>query len=291
MIDDLDASFSKMLRGEAPAGAELGDSTKTVISFGVPDADWRRVQTNKLVLNAYLYRVVEDVEVRSTERRLTHNPDGTVTKSPFPARVECSYLITAWNLATDTGGEEKEKREHRLLAQALYVLLRNSTLPSGYLSGALSPTQEIDLPIISARSDEMGGATSDFWSGLSTAFRPSITCKITLAIDLAQAVSGPMVTTTHVTYSAEEESFAIGGTVRGGDGTPVPNAWVVLDSLPALFVTDANGRFQIDSIRSGSHTLTARAAGFLDGSRDIQVPEPSGNYDLVLGAVPSARRS
>jgi hypothetical protein len=279
MIKDLDISFKNFLVGEAAAGSEL---SKATISFSVPDSNWRN-NSSGLALNVYLFKLLEHRELRQNARSAVHNPDGTVSQQQWPTRLECSYLITGWNLSQELGGEEREKQEHRLLSQVLYVLFRNPTMPAKYLSGLLANTQEIDLPIIAARSDDMGSADSDFWIGLSTPLRPSVVCKVTLSVDLDQSVTEPMVTTARTAYTAGEERITIGGTVRAAaSNAPVANAWVLLDAGRTISITAADGRYQIDDVRRGSHTLTVRAVGFVQSTRALIVPSPTGEYDMML---------
>ena len=45
-------------------------------------------------------------------------------------------------------------------------------------------------------------------------------------------------------------------------------------------VTDADGHFRFDKVAAGGYTLRARAPGHPDVSRAVQVPEPSGEYDV-----------
>src|SRR5687767_15468686 len=122
-------------------GSELKTAT---ISFAAPDADWRSTASG-LALNVYLYRVTENRELRSNDRRLQSNGDGTVTLALAPARVECSYVVTAWNHVTPgSGGPEPEAQAHRLLSQALFVLMRNPSVPRFYLVGLAA--QAIEPP-------------------------------------------------------------------------------------------------------------------------------------------------
>ena len=158
MISDLDDSLKAMLTGEAGTGSELATAP---ILLAAPDSAWRGA-TSTLAPNAYLYHVSDDRQLRSNEPRV-HITNGSMLVEPYPARVQCTYLITAWNRAAAVGGVEQEKQEHRLLSQVLTVLLRNPLMPRPYLQGLLA-NQEIDPPLVAAEED--GATTSaDFWSG------------------------------------------------------------------------------------------------------------------------------
>jgi hypothetical protein len=275
VIDELDLSLKQLLVGEAAPGSELAKATT---SFAAPTASWQLGKHN-LYLDLYMFRMQEDRTRRSNERRLTRNPDGTTSLAMSPVRLECSYVITAWNFAQQLGNEDREQQEHRLLGQVLLVLWRNTTLPLMYLTPALAATQDTELPIIAAESNELGGGDSDFWSGLGTYMRPAVTCKITMSLDLGQAVPGFLVTTMRA--SLGEDMFLIGGTVSSGT-RPIANAWVRLDGTSRIVTTDADGRYLIDRIQPGTHTLTVRAVGFKDATRPVQVPQPDGEYDIAL---------
>jgi hypothetical protein len=278
MIRDLDASFKAMLTGEAPLGSELASAT---ISFAAPDKTWQG-QGKGLELDVYMYRVLDNRELRSNERRLQYNGDGTVTEQLFPARIECSYIISAWNKSTDMPGQDKELQEHRLLSQVLYVLWRNPTMPPQYLVGLLA-NAEIALPLIAAENEDMS-AKPDFWSALEIYVKPAITCRITIAMDLKLDVTGPMVTTLQTNYLLDSTMYAIGGTVRSAvsPATTIPQAWIKLDASSRTYAADNQGNFIIEQIVPGLHQLTVRAVGFKEGNRQVQVPDPTGIYDVSL---------
>jgi uncharacterized protein DUF4255 len=278
MIRDLDASLRKMIQGEARPGSELAGAT---LSFAVPDKDWRN-QGSGLELDIYLYRVMDNRELRSNARRPTLNDDGTITSEPFPARVECSYIISAWNKASEFPGLAKEDQEHRLLSQTLYVLWRNPEIPAKYLQGLLA-NAEIAPPLLAAESEDMA-AKPDFWSGLETYARPAITCRVTIALGLDNEVTAPQATTLLGTLMPTDELNIIAGVIRNAafpDRT-VPAAWIQLDGSPRTYVSDGDGRYIIDRIAMGPHTLKVRAVGFFEANRAIQVPDPSGFYDVNL---------
>jgi hypothetical protein len=278
MIRDLDTSLKSMLKGEAPAGSELAGAN---ISFAAPDKTWQG-QGKGLDLDVYMYRLLDNRELRSNDRRLTYNGDGTVTEELFPARIECSYIISAWNKSADIPGLEKELQEHRLMSQVLYVLWRNPTMPPQYLVGLLS-NAEIALPMVAAENEDMA-AKPDFWSALEVYVKPAITCRITIAMYLKLNDTGPIVTSTQTNVVTDQTIYAIGGTVRNANApaTTIPQAWVRLDASPRTYATDNQGNFIIDQIIPGLHVLTVRAVGFKEGTRQIRVPDPTGIYDVSL---------
>jgi hypothetical protein len=278
MIKDLDASLQNMLLGEAPPGSELATAT---VSFAAPDATWRG-QGVGLAVNSYLYQLHEDRELRSNERIRLPQPDGQVQIQPSPGRVQCCYAITAWDKAEEPQGVEKERIEHRLLSQVLYVLLRNPVLPAAYLTGLLA-TSLFERPVICAEPDGAGG-TGDFWSALGTYLKPAVSCKVTLAIDLQRAWNATMVTSLDVRLQGGDERFQIAGRVLDSGHPPqaVPAALVSLAETGASYIADDEGRFAIAGLAAGQYTITAQAVGFKTGQRSVRVPAPDGSYDLNL---------
>jgi hypothetical protein len=193
--------------------------------------------------------------------------------------VQCCYAITAWDKAAEPQGVEKDPIEHRLLSQVLYVLLRNPVMPAGYLTGLLT-TSLFELPVICAEPDDAAG-TGEFWSALGTYVKPSVSCKVTIAVDLARAWSAPMVSTLDVRLGGDER-FQIGGRVLDSGNQPVPAALVGVTETGVVRTADDAGRFIIAGLPAGPYTLTARATGFRPGQRSVQVPAPDGSYDLTL---------
>jgi len=272
-----------MLAGEATPGSALATAD---ISFAAPDETWQG-QGSGMQANLYLYRVIDNRELRSNQRNIVLNPDGSVDIQLFPARLECSYIITCWEKGAVVAGLDKEPSEHALLGQILYVLWRNTTMPAQYLSGSLVGA-ELALPVIAAETEDMA-AKPDFWSALDTYVRPAITCRVTLEIDLNQDVSGPQATTILTTVQqagspASELSVGIAGLIRNAaaPAQTIPNAWILLDSSGVTTISDSTGAFQITGVSLGSHTLTVRAVGFAQAVSTFTVPDSSGVYDIGL---------
>lgn len=287
MINDLDASLKAMLVGEAPSGSSLSTAS---ISFAVPDTTWQGQGTG-MQLDVYLYRVIDNRELRSNQRFTTINTDGSTTTALFPSRIECSYVISAWDKGAEVEGMEKEPDEHALLSDVIWVLWRNPTMPSKYLTGSLT-TAYLAIPIVADESEDMA-AKPDFWSGLDTYVRPAITCRVTIEMDLDNATSGAqatligMVSEQIATGAADTLPAIIAGTIRNASSptVAVPDAWIQLDASAQTYLSDANGHFVIPNITTGSHTLTVRAVGYAQGARTFNVPDPSGIYDVSLTPI------
>jgi hypothetical protein len=70
------------------------------------------------------------------------------------------------------------------------------------------------------------------------------------------------------------------------DNTPQPvtGAWVRLETLTGEGLrtteTDPEGRFTFSALRAGRYRVRTRATGLGEISRDVDVPSPTGEYDL-----------
>jgi RNA polymerase sigma factor (sigma-70 family) len=102
---------------------------------------------------------------------------------------------------------------------------------------------------------------------------------------------------TGVVLAVKLERFAISGIVVDADGAPVPDARVIAelaegDSEPRFYqglqsptsTTDADGRFTIDELLSGTYALRARAPAGLDGTL-LGVRAGSSGNRVVLPAA------
>ena len=188
MIGDLDLTVRELLETRAPAGSELAGAD---VVFDLPDADWR-AGLGKLTVDCYLYDLRENAELRTEEPLLQRSADGTrASRLRPPARIDCSYCITAWSTATD----EPVLEEHRVLSQIVRILLANPTIPADVLQGTLA-TQIPPYPTIIATADGIRNQP-DFWGALDQQLKPSLNYVVTLAMllddELAEADLGPVV--------------------------------------------------------------------------------------------------
>jgi iron complex outermembrane receptor protein len=75
-----------------------------------------------------------------------------------------------------------------------------------------------------------------------------------------------------ITASASAQSTtSLSGKVLDDLGAPVAGAFVAIDSALPSAQTDANGRFQIDSISAGSHAIHTRRSGYVEAVDSILV--------------------
>lgn len=281
MIDDLDRSIQALLTGE------FGGSLPFDLSFDLPGKEFTPVSGSKNTLNCYLYDIREDRELRQTVPFNVVKPDGTVAKTYPPARVRAAYCITAWSPLTVTAGLPPSLDEHKLLSDVLRVLLKYPELPQTALVGVLAGQQP--PPPTTVIMPETDKIVSDFWTAIGGQLRPSLDYRVTVAMTFADVATGPTVTSQFSSFgqsdlaAADTQQMQIGGLVldTAVPPNPQPNAWVRLDVNGPILTADALGRFIFAGVKPGAHTIHARA-GFRDGVRNINVPEPAGDYNVVV---------
>lgn len=176
MIRDLDATIGAMLKAGAAIGSALASAT---ISFDLPDTAWRAALT-ALTVNCYLYDVRENLDMRTYEAIMSRSADGRqATRGAPPIRIDCSYCITAWSIATSDAVLD----EHDLLSQVLVVLLRNQSINPAVLQGTLVG-QIPPYPTVIASQDGIVKHHPQFWTALDQKLKPSLNYVITLAMPI-----------------------------------------------------------------------------------------------------------
>jgi hypothetical protein len=171
-----------MLKAGAATGSSLSGAQ---VSFDLPDEAWRTAMT-ALTVNCYLYDVRENLDMRTYESIMSRSADGRqATRAAPPIRIDCSYCITAWSIASTDAVLD----EHDLLSQVLVVLLRNQTIGSALLQGALIG-QIPPYPTVIASQDGIVKHHPQFWTALDQKLKPSLNYVVTLALPLDAAPSG-----------------------------------------------------------------------------------------------------
>jgi hypothetical protein len=99
------------------------------------------------------------------------------------AGIDLTYLVTTWTSTAEC--------THRLLWRALWVLFRYPELPEEMLRGRLKEAT-VPIPASVAQPDEIPNVT-DLWVVLDNELKPSLHYVVTLPLDLAQVITGPVV--------------------------------------------------------------------------------------------------
>lgn len=236
----------------------------------------------------YLYDIRENQELRSNEPEIVRTPDGKITQTMHPRRIDCSYFITAWNKAP-VAGEDKEFQEHRLLTQALYVLMRKPYIPEAYLKGTLK-NQEDGISVLVAQKSHLNDPM-DFWNTLGTPVKPGIDCIVTIPLDLKKSVTGAMVISKVTEYRQEEDPgiqrkvVQVGGRIMNSadPSKGIEGVTVMIDELKLTEVTDPDGYYTFDNLSPGQYTFKVIRAGVEVKKVKLDVPNADNkNYDFKL---------
>jgi hypothetical protein len=185
VIKDLDETITAMLKDGLPDDF----ANQIQISFAAPDDQFPPKGVTLPALDLFLYDVRENLELRSSEFYIERNPDGTATKTWAPARVDFSYLITAW---PSESVRDPAEDEHRLLGEVMRVLLRHRTLPRTALHGLLV-SQDLPPPVSSLQPGRLQ-SVGEFWQALGGKPKAALNYTVTLAVDVAPPEKVSIVT-------------------------------------------------------------------------------------------------
>ncbi len=271
MISDLDETIKQLLikKGEI-------DPSAVDIEFKTPNREWS-ASVSKPTINVYLYDIRENHSLRGTEFSVTRDGNGNATRKKNPSRVDLSYLITAWT--------SDIVDEHHLLWNVLVTLFRYPELPSDVVTGLLQD-QEFTIKAAAAQPDGVFNNPGDFWAALDNEMKPSINYVVTVPLDLARAVTAPMVKTKVLEFKPPEtdaESLVqITGTVHqaGKPDQGIHEAKVVASEAGMTTLTDEEGRYYFPKLPSGKHTFQVHIAG--KKVKETSVTVPGTSYDLEV---------
>ncbi|HBB33103.1 MAG TPA: DUF4255 domain-containing protein [Cyanobacteria bacterium UBA8803] len=180
MLQDLDKTIEELLKCEL-----LPDlATQVTISFAPPNKEFLK---SLPAISLFLYDVRENLDLRSNEWSLERSSNGTAMKKRPPARVDCSYLITAWsNDAADF------QTEHKLLGEVMKVLLRYRQLPEAVLQGSLAQ-QEPPIRTAILRPNLLQ-SLGEFWQAIGGTPKAALNYTVTIAVSVDEAAeSVPLV--------------------------------------------------------------------------------------------------
>jgi hypothetical protein len=184
VLDLLDATLAALMK------RELGIPDVT-ISFAAPDKDF---EEQPPALSFFLYDVRHNVALRGEPWQTDPPPDldraavatadsrYPTMRHRAPARMECSYLITAWPGKVDRPALE----EHRLLGAVLAVLLRHRYVPVDCLAEDL-PDQQVPMPITVLPGGQLN-SIGEFWQAMGGRPKATLHCSVTVALDVADPV-------------------------------------------------------------------------------------------------------
>lgn len=274
----------------------------TQIGFVPPNEDWQQYVSTSLkevALNVYLVDLKENRILRSNER-VRDFQNGMFTETAAPRRMDCHYLISAWSPATGSQPTlEPTKDEHALLYKAVTALMDAEPFIARQIFGGTLPSNfpdiiaDAELPSVILPVEGFP-KLAEFWGETKTVhWKPAVYLIVTLPVVLPLTIAGPMVTTRIAEYEfvgsgqIVETLIQIGGSVvAAASGNPLPGAWLMLEDSAGNPLqttnTGADGHFTFGGLTAGSYQLRVRARGFAQATPTIQVPSPTGNYDVQL---------
>jgi hypothetical protein len=266
MLADLDAALRRLLEAEL---AEHGfDGVR--VSFEAPTNQWAAGLTAPTV-DLFLYDLREAADAVAGGWS-EHRGNGAARLERPALRLECSYAVTAWT--------REAEDEHRLLSQALAVLLAHTRLPDRVLGERLAEATAAEGPIMSRIGQPKSDGKAEFWTAVGGRYRVSLDYVVTMAIVPGVTLQrGPQVRT-HTVRVAGFERHSCGGIVRSADGTPVANAWLVLPGVGAWASSGPDGRFAFDGLPAGTHRCECRGPGGAVAVADLVVP--GGGLELTI---------
>jgi len=197
VINALDETIKALLRRDLPSAL----AEQVQISFATPDDQFPPQSVTLPAIDLFLYDVRENLELRSNEVYIERRGDGTATRTRAPIRVDFSYLVTAWPSASVPDPAEDE---HRLLGEAMRVLLRYRTIPAEVLQGELTG-QELPLPVSSLQPGRLQ-SLGEFWQALGGKPKAALNYQVTLSVEVAKPETVPLVTDKVIKIRLERET-------------------------------------------------------------------------------------
>lgn len=185
MITDLDDTLVALFQRELPEALV----EQVQISFATPGDDFPPQSVLLPAIDLFLYDIRENRELRSTETYVERNADGTATRTRAPIRVDFSYLVTAW---PSDGVPDAARDEHRLLSEALRVLIRHPELPADILQGELRG-QGTPPPTTSLQPGRLQ-SVGEFWQAISDGPKATLSFTVTLAAPRGEVDTVHLVT-------------------------------------------------------------------------------------------------
>ncbi|WP_448574197.1 DUF4255 domain-containing protein [Trichothermofontia sp.] len=187
MLDDLDRTLATLLTRELPpALVEADSSSRVTISFAAPDSEFT-TQVQLPALSLFLYDVQENLELRRVVSSLERQSTGRGVHHLPSARVDCSYLITAWPARIPNPFED----EHRLLGEVMRILMRYRELPREILQGDLRGL-EPPLRAFALRPSKLN-SLGEFWQAMGGKPRVTLHYTVTITVPVWDPVEMPLV--------------------------------------------------------------------------------------------------
>jgi hypothetical protein len=267
---------------EILAGGTSLTSTEQ-IDFSRPGS--RRDEVTGATLNLYFYDIRESKQMQHSGRQIERNvaqgrfQPATVTWPP--SWFDVSLLLTTWD-STSLG-------EHRLLSEALTLLLRHRSLREEFLSTELRGYGNLSMSVSQDPPVEVGS----LWSALSVPLRPALYLTVTVPFEPEQT-SIPLVLERILNVQNQfykdgngngiiTKKVAIAGLVKSAPtNLPLPNAEITVMGTDKSATSNQEGVFFFEDLRQGSHVLTLSCSGYTPQNCNILVDNQTYTFKEVL---------
>jgi hypothetical protein len=269
MLDDLNETLRQLLIKHLLADGPVD------VGFEQPTREWSAKLTRPTV-NFFLLKLLENRTLRDLHWQSRAGKKEASRVWP-PRRMDVFYMVTAW--------AAEPEDEYHLLWRTLAILLRYSPLPREYFAGKMQE-QELPVPLEVAQTEILENP-AEIWSALNNEFKPSVSLKITLELDLALLEVHPLVLTKRVILrdalsgTIAAQIIQIGGSTYDHTGAPLPGARVRVVERDQAATTDAEGHFTFSQVPVGNYTLEATAPDGATKRRKVQWGD-SREYDFTF---------
>ncbi|GAA6616011.1 Pvc16 family protein [Scytonema sp. NUACC26] len=261
------------------AGGTSLNSTEQ-IDFSRPGS--RRDESSGPVVNLYFYDIRESKQVqhsgRQVERKVTQSGLQPVSVTWPPSWFDVSLMLTAWD-STTLG-------EHRLLTEALTLLLRHRSLREEFLAPELRGYGNLSLAVSVESQVEVGS----LWSALNVPLRPALYITVTVPFE-PQSTSIPLVWERVISVHDNlqkngngnskvlNKRVAIAGIVKDAvTKQPLAKTEIKVNGVEKLAISDREGLFFFEDLRLGNYVLLLTCSGYQPQTCNVLID--SSNYTV-----------
>lgn len=265
---------------EMLAGGTSLTSTEQ-IDFSRPGS--RRDESIGPVLNLYFYDIRESKQVqhsgRQVDRKLSEGRLQTATVSWPPSWFDVSLLVTAWDRTT--------LGEHRLLDEALNLLLRHRSLQEEFLVQRLRGYGNLSMTVTASPPIEVGA----FWSALSIPLRPALYLTVTVPFE-PQAVQAPLVWERIISLQGQLQKngnakvmtkrVSVAGMVKSAVTTLPLAATIAVMGTEKSATSNPEGLFFFEDLHQGNYVLKLDCPGYVSQNCNVLVDNQTYAFKEVL---------
>jgi len=268
---------------EILAGGTSLTSTEQ-IDFSRPGS--RKEEVTGATLNLYFYDIRESKQVQHSGRQIERNSaqgrfqPATVTWPP--SWFDVSLLSTTWD-STSLG-------EHRLLTEALRLLLRHRSLKEEFLSPELQGYGNLSMSVSQEPPIEVGS----LWSSLTVPLRPALYLTVTIPFEPEQT-SIPLVLERILSVQNElhkngngnnkviAKKVAIAGLVKSAKtNLPLPDVEINITGMDKSVTSNQEGIFLFEDLRPRNYVLTLSCSGYTTQNCNFLVDSQIYTFKEVL---------